>query len=217
MCDVDPRADPDARITLANDMAAPVPPSMIPEGCDVVATTFPRVGGMYGIKCTRGVLQTMRALMHHDSDRVVKIDCDTILHHTDWLQEKADYVAAERWIPWVPCGCCIAITRRACDAALAALARRVPMDEGQWSWPEDEAIYGLLCDAGVKRYLWHHAMGQVVGLQEDLRTRHLLAGAVHCGEQLPGGGRCDRRVVVDRMVKLLAARKKYPLGHEPRG
>lgn len=127
----------------------------IPTGTCSITSDWARGHNLSGKDAVRGILTTLAHLpaafapgTDPEQVVVVKIDADTLLLRSDWMEHTVDagcasYAAFESWQPMLPSGAMYAMTG-ALAAKLAAMAN------SSWPWldapertPEDRAIYLL--------------------------------------------------------------------------
>lgn len=210
---------PSAKLAAAVDAADADMP--LPKNILRIVTDFPRGGNLNGIPAVAGILGTIALLGEHFQLPVVKIDTDTILTGSSWLDMLAGhhYLGFEGGSPMYASGICYAMTPFG--------ARHLLKKISPWPWqtkgkfPEDETICRL-----AQMYLpsrlepWGHgehilAFSPPHFSQPDLLLKTSVA--VHCGQASTlhaYGPNLNRTHLVRRqMLTLLRAIKKS----SPRG
>lgn len=81
----------DIRLVAIDDAADPCPPHTVcalkAMGVGYRTTSFKRAGNLNGQECIMGILALFKQSIRRKSDVVVKMDCDTLLLGTTWLQQ----------------------------------------------------------------------------------------------------------------------------------
>lgn len=191
------QADPDCRIYLFDDGAAPLLKKHIPKGKDIIykKTYFQRRGNLNGLECVRGMLSCMQDIP--GSDPVIKIDADTLLMSIAEIKKSlferrmlaGGYQCS---VPFAWSGVCYWVTRRFIRDALDVLVTREFPDRHDQTYPEDVTVSMLAL------YLYGRRGADVIEFQDGkfligIRTgdkRHLAelssmargVSAVHCGQ-----------------------------------
>lgn len=191
------KADPDARIFLFDDGAAPLPKKDIPKGADIFykKTYFQRNGNLNGLECVRGMLSCMQDIP--GKDPVIKIDSDTLLMSTveikkSLFERRMLAGGFQCAVPFAWSGVCYWVTRRFIGDALDVLVTREFPSRPDQTYPEDVTMSMLAL------FLYGRNRTDVIEFQEGkfligIRTcdkRQLaelsrlarLVSAVHCGQ-----------------------------------
>lgn len=191
------KADPDARIFLFDDGAAPLAKKDIPRGSDIFykKTYFCRNGNLNGLECVRGMLSCMQDIP--GKDPVIKIDSDTLLMSTaeikrSLFERRMLAGGFQCAVPFAWSGVCYWVTRRFIGDALDVLVTREFPSRPDQTYPEDVTMSMLAL------FLYGRNRTDVIEFQEGkfligIRTcdkRQLaelarlarLVSAVHCGQ-----------------------------------
>lgn len=207
--------DPEAVIYLADDAAAPLPDNVRPEGCRYARTHFRRGGNLNGLDAVAGVLDTLRWCME-DAGVVwcTKIDADTWLNDVGWLRHGTEeYLAAEKYQPFLPAGNCYCIRKRAVIRALEYMRERTQAGTwpGGWHYPEDHTIWHIMQALRVATRLVPYTSGFTRGYHDEVPVPQAVLDAtvVHCGEPLAAGERAHRQHVALRMRVVAEAAREH--------
>ena len=218
------RIDPEARIFVISDPAAPVDPAAVP-GVEHRKGSVPRGGNLNGLPIIAEELATFRSLMDAEGvNELIKIDADcyplsfgALVLHT----KPAELTICERWQPFTPAGMVYHITGRMVDALQAEFNRRTECNLWQsgYHWPEDITIWNLTCQTGLPVQMLPYAEGYACGMPDclpDELPKHVQQACfVHCGEPLPDGSRVSREHATLRMRILHAAISAAEAEREP--
>lgn len=127
------------RVVVAVDRRDPLPEI---EGCEVIATRFPRKGNLNGKACVEGILETMDTAARVDDKWVLKVDADALPLRMNWLESApadAETVGMGHGEKHLQFGFCYAIRRTALPV-IRERASKLPKSD---SCPEDCTIGGL--------------------------------------------------------------------------
>lgn len=177
---------PDAPLYCAVDQEDDDMP--LPKKCHRIVTAFNRQGNLNGIEAVAGILATVHAVATATGLPVVKIDCDTVLTGSDWLDAFADpqldYLGFEGGHPLTATGICYAFSQQGAQKILRAVT--------PWPWqkngkfPEDQTICSLaLLHANAWLLPWAHGSHVLAFSPAHFGDPSLLtacAVAVHCGQ-----------------------------------
>lgn len=201
------RVDPHAFIAIFDDENHPLPTR--PDCEHYRRTTWPRGGNLVGIPCIIGMLSAyIEAMDASGTDRIVKLDADTILLTLDGLNAPAGATGYESHeTPLYAVGPCYSLHRKTVRLIADHIYSR-PWQHARY--PEDYTIFHLAMALLPKEEwkLYPAPSGLIAGIDsgnEKEAATLLSAGLhfIHCGEPEQHLGKRRRRLRADVAQAML--------------